>query len=99
MEYMIPLLAIFSAVFVPTVGVMLILVSRFALKPLVETLSLALRESQQGKPGSAKWQIQELTEQLEALTAEVRRLQEAQDFDRQLLASGGEGGKGPEGGS
>jgi hypothetical protein len=86
MEILIPLLAIFSLFLVPIGGLMLILTTRFAFKPLVETLSKALRESGHGRAGLEPWQIQELTDQVESLREEVRQLREAQDFDRKLLA-------------
>lgn len=85
MDILIPILAIFSIFFVPITGLMMILVSRFALTPMVETLSQALRDSRQPDPGSLL-QIQELTDRVFDLTEEVRRLQETQDFDRRLLA-------------
>jgi hypothetical protein len=44
-EVLIPLLAIFSVLLVPILGVTVILTTRFALKPLAETLARALRES------------------------------------------------------
>jgi hypothetical protein len=87
MDVLIPILAIFSIFFVPITGVMLILVSKYALKPMVETLSQALRDSRQPDPASLV-QIQDLMDQVETLTAEVRRLQEVQEFDRKLLATG-----------
>ena len=77
-------LAVFSLFFVPITGVMLILTSRFALKPLVETLSKAVRESGYGSSQQLPYQIMELSEQVQALTEEVERLREAHDFDRQL---------------
>lgn len=86
MDVLIPIIAIISTIFIPVTGLMLILVSRFALKPLVETLSAALRESKQ-TDGIGAPQVHALMEQVEELTAEVRRLQSAQEFDRQLLAS------------
>jgi signal transduction histidine kinase len=86
MDVLIPILAIFSIFFVPITGVMLILVSKYALKPMVETLSQALRDSRQPDPASLV-QIQDLADQVETLTAEVRRLQEVQAFDRKLLAT------------
>lgn len=86
MDVLIPIIAIISTIFIPVTGLMLILVSRFALKPLVETLSAALRESKQSE-GLAPHQVRALAEQVEELTAEVRRLQSIQDFDRQLLGT------------
>lgn len=86
MDVLIPIIAIISIFLVPITGVMLILVSRYALKPLVETLSAALRDSRaNGELGPG--QLQALVEQVEDLTAEVRRLQSLQDFDRQLMAA------------
>ncbi len=86
MDILIPIIAIISAVFIPVTGLMLILVSRLALKPMVETLSEALRDSRQPDP-AGMLQIQELTDRVFDLTEEVRRLQEAQDFDRKLLGA------------
>ncbi|HSM03820.1 MAG TPA: hypothetical protein VK858_04335 [Longimicrobiales bacterium] len=96
MEVLIPILAIFSIFFVPITGVMLILVSKYALKPMVETLSQALRDSRQPDPASLL-QMQDLADQVETLTVEVRRLQELQDFDRKLLATGERAEGGAEG--
>lgn len=86
-EVLIPLLAVFSIFFVPIVGVMLILVSKFALAPLVETLSKALRESGYQGPGGDPKQLAELTEQVQMLTDEVEKLRELRTFDQQLLGS------------
>ena len=88
MEILIPIIAIISLFFVPITGVMLILVSRYALKPMVETLSAALRDSRQPDVASLM-RIHALTDQIEELTEEVRRLQAGQEFDR-LLEVGSE---------
>ncbi|MBT8335191.1 MAG: hypothetical protein KJO11_01215 [Gemmatimonadetes bacterium] len=89
MDILIPIIAIISIFFVPITGLMLILVSRFALKPLVETLSQALRDSR-GPDTAALLQIQGLMDQVEALTDEVRTLREFNDFDRALLGTPGD---------
>lgn len=83
-EVLVPLLAIFSIFFIPITGLMIILTSRYALKPLAETLAKALRESGYGGAGSAA-EIRALSDQIEALTDEVRLLKAASEFDRQLL--------------
>lgn len=85
-EVLVPLLAIFSIFFIPITGLMIILTSRFALKPLAETLAKALRESGYAAGGSPQ-EIQALSAQIEALTDEVRLLKEVSDFDRQLLTT------------
>ncbi|MGW8266618.1 MAG: hypothetical protein ACWGSQ_09640 [Longimicrobiales bacterium] len=84
-EVLIPLLAVFSIFFIPITGLMFILTTRFALKPLVETLARALRESGQSSAPDTLVQLQGLTEQVESLAGEVQRLREAQEFDRKLL--------------
>ena len=86
-EVLIPLLAIFSVLLVPILGLTVILTTRFALKPLAETLAKALRESGQGSSAEGRLQLQDLSEQVQALTEEVQRLREAQEFDRTLLAA------------
>ena len=84
-EVFIPLLAIVSVLLVPILGVTVILTTRFALKPLAETVASALRESgwspDSGRPG----EIRELAEQVQALAEEVQSLREGQEFDRKLL--------------
>jgi hypothetical protein len=79
------LLAVFSILFVPMTGLMLILTTRFAFKPLVEALARALRESGHVSAGEAKNSNQFLLEELESLREEVRELRMMQEFDRKLL--------------
>ncbi len=69
-------------VMIPVAGLTLTLTFRFAVRPFVETLAQALRES--GRGGSDP-QIEALSQHVESLTAEVQRLGEAQRFDRELL--------------
>ena len=88
LDVLIPLLAIFSVIFVPVTGLMIILTSRFALKPLVETLATALKESGYAGPGAPGEELRSLAEQIEALTEEVRQLKEVSEFDRKLLHPG-----------
>lgn len=84
-EVLIPLLAVFSIFFIPITGLMLILTTRFALKPLVETLARALKESGHGSSSDLTIQMQTLAEQVESLSSELHRIREAQEFDRKLL--------------
>lgn len=83
-----PLIPIFGIliVLVPIIGLTTVLTLRFGLKPFVESLAKELRGSGFGSPPSG-WQIQvqDMQEQIEALTGEVRRLREARDFDARLL--------------
>ncbi len=85
MEVLIPLLAVFSIFFIPIASLMLILTTKFAFRPLVETLAKALRESGQGVQYPPQ-QLEELTEQVLALTEEVKRMREVQEFDKKLLS-------------
>lgn len=82
---MIPILGILL-VMIPVTGLTLILTARFALKPLVETLARALRES--GVAGSVEEQarLQDLSDQVRALSDQIARMEHAQEFDRKLLA-------------
>lgn len=84
-EVLIPLFAIFSVLLVPILGVTVIITTRFALKPLAETLANALRESGQVSSHEAPSQLIDLSEQVHALSDEIQRLREAQEFDRKLL--------------
>ncbi len=62
-----------------------VLTAKFATKPIVEAL-LQLRSGQgYGGPSEVQAQLQDLSESVETLAAEVQRLREAQAFDRKLL--------------
>lgn len=84
-EVLIPIMGILL-VMIPVAGVTLILTARFALKPLAETLARALRESGFAGSPEAQNQMLELTEQVQILSEQITRLQQAQDFDRKLLS-------------
>jgi hypothetical protein len=84
-EVLIPLFAIFSIFLVPILGVTVILTTRFALKPLAETIADAMRDSGRLSSPEAAEQIRQLTDQVHLLSEEVHRLREAQEFDRRLL--------------
>ena len=94
-EVLIPLFAIFSVLLVPILGVTVILTTRFALKPLAETLANALRESGQFSPQETPSQLRDLAEQVNALSDEIQRLREAQEFDRKLLETRSVGSEDP----
>jgi len=85
MGQLIGLIAVLSIFFVPITGLMIILTTRYAFKPLVETLAKALRESGYACSPERLSFEQDLAEQFELLRDEVRRLGEAQEFDKQLL--------------
>lgn len=84
-EVLIPLLAIFSVVFIPVAGLTFVFTSKFALRPLVETLAKALRESNTTASPELLHRLHELTDSVDSLQQEVRALKEGQEFDRKLL--------------
>jgi hypothetical protein len=75
-------------VMIPVAGLTFGLTLRLAVKPFVETLALALRESN-NSPGAEQLsnQLLMMQEEFETLASEVRELKSAQDFDRTLLAN------------
>lgn len=84
-EFLIPIFGILI-VLVPVTGLTVVLTARFATKPIVEAL-VQLRGGQgYAGPAETQLQIQDLSESVETLAAEVQRLREAQAFDRKLLA-------------
>jgi hypothetical protein len=75
-------------VMIPVAGVTFGLTLRLAVKPFVETLAKALRESGSGVDAhQLTEQVSMLQEELGTLAHEIRELKSAQDFDRQLMAS------------
>ena len=88
-EFLIPIFGILI-VLVPIIGLTTVLTLRFGLKPFLETLAVQLRGTSYDPNAGSNMQIAELSEQIELLSGEVRRLKEAQEFDSRLLA--GQGG-------
>jgi len=74
-----------SIVLIPVVGLTL----RFAIKPAVESIVLALRDTGEQKTlGPAPDQrLSLLEDQMSEMNHTLRRLADAQDFDRQLTAT------------
>ncbi|MEN8375680.1 MAG: hypothetical protein ABFS34_09550 [Gemmatimonadota bacterium] len=82
-------------VMIPVAGLTFGLTLRLAVKPFVETLAKAVRESGGGPDlGELSAQIALLQDELEGLREDTRGLKKAQEFDQKLLASlrAGEGG-------
>ena len=86
LENLIPIFGILL-VMIPVAGLTLGLTLRLAVKPFVETLADALRESKNADELSA--QVLTLREQVEGVTHELRELRSAQEFDRKLLSNQG----------
>ena len=84
------IVAIIAIFLIPMMGLTIILTTRLAFKPLVESLSKALRESGLALSPEVLGQIHHLSEQVESLEEQVRRLEDAQAFDRKLLEVPGE---------
>jgi hypothetical protein len=84
-EVLIPIFGILI-VLVPVTGVTLILAARYALRPILRELT----ESRRAESGAIMVgaQLQQMSEEIDTLRAEVERLREAHDFDRRLLEGG-----------
>jgi len=82
-----PLIPIFGmvVVLVPVTGLTVVLTAKHVTEPLVAALTRLRGGQGYGASGELHAQVQDLSEQVEALTGELRRLKEAQAFDRRLL--------------
>jgi hypothetical protein len=83
-EFLIPIFGILI-VLVPVTGLTVVLTAKFATKPIVQAITELRGGQGYAAPSEMQLQIQDLSESVEALTAEVQRLREAQAFDRKLL--------------
>jgi len=88
-EFLVPIFGILI-VLVPVIGITTVLTLRFGLKPFLETLAKELRGTSYDPNTGSNVQIAELSEQIELLAGEVRRLKDAQDFDNRLLEGQGQ---------
>jgi len=86
LEFLVPVFGILI-VLVPITGLTVVFTSKYATKSVVEVLTQLRRgESASATTAGLEARVHDLTEQVEVLSEEVRRLQAAQDFDRQLMA-------------
>lgn len=84
LEFLVPIFGILI-VLVPVTGLTVVLTAKFATRPIVEALMQLRGGPGYAGPAETQLQIQDLSESVEALQAEVQRLREAQAFDRKLL--------------
>ena len=84
LEFLVPIFGI-MIVLVPITGITVVLTAKFATKPIVEALAQLRSGQGYGTPGELQLQIQDLSEQVEVLTGELRSIKETQAFDRKLL--------------
>lgn len=84
LDFLVPIFGILI-VLVPVTGMTVVLTAKFATKPIVEALTQLRGGQGYAGPTELQAQVQDLSETVEALTGEVRRLREAQAFDRKLL--------------
>ena len=84
LEFLVPIFGI-MIVLVPITGITVVLTAKFATKPIVEALTQLRSGQGYGTPGELQIQIQDLSEQVEALAGELRSIKDAQAFDRKLL--------------
>jgi hypothetical protein len=75
-------------VMIPIFGILLVMipVTGFTVSQVAKTLARVRRESGEGEgAGRLAERVAELQEEVESLSAEVRELRAAQEFDRRLL--------------
>ena len=84
LDFLVPIFGI-MIVLVPVTGLTVVLTAKFATKPIVEALAQLRTGQGYGSPGELQVQIQDLAEQVEGLTSELRGIKDAQAFDRKLL--------------
>jgi len=87
LEFLVPIFGILI-VLVPVTGLTAVFTLRFGGKPFVEALARELRGTPMLQAPDSERRVAELTEQVDALTAEVEQLREAQAFDERLRAGG-----------
>ena len=82
-----PLIPIFGMmiVLVPVAGLTAVLTAKYVTEPIVKAFAQLKGGPAYGASGDLQVQVQDLSEQVEVLTGELRRLKEAQAFDRSLL--------------
>lgn len=94
LNFLVPVFGILL-VLVPVAGLTAVFTLRYGGKPFIETLAREMRGTGALPAPETSRKMEELTEQVEVLTAEVERLREAQRFDERLLGSEpGPGGSG-----
>jgi len=86
LDFLIPVFGILL-VMIPVLGITTILTLRWGLMPFMERLAMEMKATGFGAPAGLERQVEELSRELSEVTAELRRLQEAQEFDRRLLES------------
>ena len=91
---LIPIMGILL-VMIPVAGLTLGLTLRLAVRPFIETLASALRESGSGGHDAVYGQLAELREEIRLLSSQVGQIQEAQSFERELLSGKTDAAEGP----
>ena len=84
LDFLVPIFGILI-VLVPITGLTAVFTLRLGGKPFIETLARELRGVGDGRGSELELRVRDLTEQVEALTAEVHQLRSAQAFDQKLL--------------
>lgn len=87
LDFLVPVFGILL-VMIPVLGITTIVTLRWGLMPFMERLARQLEESGFVAPKVLERRMEELTREVETLTAQVERLEEGQAFDRRLLESG-----------
>jgi hypothetical protein len=85
-DVLVPIFGIL-VVLVPITGLTAVFTLRLGGKPFIETLVRELKGVGDGRGSDLALRIRDLTDQVEALTAEVYDVRSAQSFDQKLLES------------
>jgi len=85
LEILVPIFGILLFL-VPITGLTVVFTAKYALKPLVRALTQVRLGQGTMQPSELEARLSDVAEQVEALSHELHRLRDAQDFDRQLRA-------------
>ena len=91
---LIPIMGILL-VMIPVAGLTLGLTLRLAVRPFIETLASALRESGSAGHDGVYGQLAELREDMRLLSSQVGQIREAQSFERELSSGRTDAAQGP----
>jgi hypothetical protein len=86
LDFLVPIFGILLMM-IPVLGITTIVTLRWGLMPFMERLARELEGSGFVASKVVEDRVAQLTRELETVTAEVERLQKAQEFDRRLLES------------
>lgn len=85
LDFLVPVFGILLFL-VPITGLTVVFTAKYALKPLVEALTQLRLGQGTMQPSELEERLRDVSDQVELLSQEIRRLRDVQDFERQLQA-------------